>query len=558
MKQNILLVLSAIFIASFTSCADFLDKYPEEELSDGSFWKTPLDAEMFAANLYEILPGGGSGDIDGDINSDNAVHGIKWAAGNMSRGIYDPQDSGWAYDYASIRKCNLLIQKIELIPDYEQSAKEEVIAEARFFRGYIYMELIKSFGDVPYVDKPLNLSDLDNITRDPWEDIYKTVIADFDYAISKLPEVQLPARYGRVTKFAANAMKARAALYYKDWAVAAEASKMIIDSNKFQLFDQAGTGEYKKLFWEENERNSEVILARVFVKDLYPTYLLGWGTYPNIAGDAWGGINPTQSLVDSYEDNQGAPIAKSTIYDPANPFANRDSRLEVCVLHNGEVGFTAPTGPQVVMTVPLKSSGKTGVDCDADATATGYYNGKYIDQNIDIKEFRNEGRDWHVIRYAEVLLTYAEAQNEMSGLDAAALDAVNKVRSRVSMPILQATNSALPTYCASQDDLRQRIRNEWRVEYAMEGNKRHWDIKRWGIASKVLNEPFYGMTYRKYKDASALEGDDGFICVPYAQSGEGFHRIELEGSSYAEHNYLMPIPQVEIDLNDKLVQNPGY
>ena len=106
------------------------------------------------------------------------------------------------------------------------------------------------------------------------------------------------------------------------------------------------------------------------------------------------------------------------------------------------------------------------------------------------------GKDWVTIRYAEVLLTYAEAKNEVSPLDDSAFEAVNQVRRRVGMPELQKTDATKPTYCATQDDLRQRIRNEWRVEFALEGGKRQWDIRRWGIAKDVLNAPFLGIKYK--------------------------------------------------------------
>ena len=208
-----------------------------------------------------------------------------------------------------------------------------------------------------------------------------------------------------------------------------------------------------------------------------------------------------------------------------------------------------------IKTAPLPSSGNTGVNQHNDATATGYYNQKYLDPSIDPQTTGWEmGRDWHVIRFAEVLLTYAEAQNEISPLDASAFEAVNRVRRRVGLPDLQNTDASSPTYCATQDALRQRIRNEWRVEFAMEGGKRQWDIRRWGIASEVLNAPFLGMKYTIIEDeANADPADDGRVCILY--QGEN---IQLTGSRYEEHNYLYPIPQTEIDLNPALVQNPGY
>lgn len=544
MKKNHLYIIASAVLLSFSSCSDFLDRYPQDELSDGSFWKTPKDAEMAVTDLYAALP---TWDTDEDINSDNAVHGIKWANGNISKGIYDPADFGWSGNYATIRQANLLLEKIDEIPDYPQADKNKVLGQAHFFRGFVYFELIRSFGDVPYIDKTLSLAEQENITRTPREEVYAKVMADLDKAIEFLPTEWSSSEYGRVTKGAARAFKARAALYYGHWDVAAAESKAVMNQGIYELYDKDNTGKYAELFWEKADNCKEFILVTQYNYPEKEHYLIGWECFPTLG---WGGINPTQSLVDAFEDINGAPISKSTsIYDPTNPFANRDPRLEVVVLHSGETMYGV-----TVKTAPLKSSGKAGIAQHNDATATGYYQQKWLDPSIDpMTDGWHMGKDWVAIRYAEVLLTYAEAQNEISPLDPSAFDAVNQVRRRVGMPELQNTNAALPTYCASQDDLRQRIRNEWRVEYALEGGKRMWDIRRWGIAKDVLNAPFEGMRYKLVKSPDAVEGDNGEICIYY--QGDP---IKLNGSSYKDHNYIYPVPQAEIDLNPKLTQNPGY
>lgn len=546
MKKISIYTIILTALLGFSSCSDFLDRYPQTELSDGSFWKTPTDAEMFVADIYNVLPGRWNGDIDGDINSDNAVHGIKWAAGNVSKGIYDAADMGWSDEYKKIRACNILLEKIDMIENYAQADKEATIGEARFFRAYIYFTLIRKFGDVPYIDGSLSLSEMDDITRTSKDVIYGKVMEDFDYAISKLPEQWPSAKYGRITKGAAQAMKARAALYFSDWQAAAQASKAVIDGGKYELFDAEGTGRYEELFWEVQEACSEAILVRQFKAPDHTHYIIGWECFPT---KGWGGINPTQSLVDAFECTDGAPINSSPLYKENNPFANRDPRLEVNVLHDGEEMYGV-----TIKVAPLKSSGTTGIAQHGDATATGYYQQKWLDPSIDPQsDGWDMGKDWHVIRFAEVLLTYAEAQNELNPLDDSALEAVNRVRRRVSMPELQKTNASLPTYCGTQDALRQRIRNEWRVEFALEGSMRQWDIRRWGIANEVLNAPFLGLKYKLVDSPDALPQDGGKICILY--EGEN---IKLAGSRYAEHNYLYPIPQTERDLNPKLTQNPGY
>ena len=545
MKKKYIYILTSVVLLGLSSCSDFLDRYPLDELSDGSFWKTPKDAEMAVSDLYAALP---TWDTDEDINSDNAVHGIKWAAGNVSKGIYDPAGFSWSGNYSIIRQANLIFEKIDEIPDYPQEDKNKVLGQAYFFRGYEYFDLIRSFGDVPYIDKTLTLDDQANITRAPREEVYAKMMADLDKAIEYLPIKWPDADYGRVTKGAARAFKARAALYYGHWDVAAAAAKDVMDQGTYELYDKDNTGKYAELFWEKADNCDEFILVTQYNYPDKTHYLVGWECFPTLG---WGGINPTQSLVDAFEDIEGAPInnGKSKLYNAKDPFANRDPRLEVNVLHDGETIYGV-----TVKTAPLKSSGSTGVAQHNDATATGYYQQKWLDPNINPQtDGWNMGKDWVAIRYAEVLLTYAEAKNEISPLDPSAFDAVNQVRKRVGMPELQNTNASLPTYCATQDDLRQRIRNEWRVEFALEGGKRMWDIRRWGIAKEVLNAPFEGMRYKLVDSPDGKKEDNYKICIYY--QGDP---IKLTGSSYEDHNYVYPVPQSEIDLNPKLTQNPGY
>lgn len=270
----------------------------------------------------------------------------------------------------------------------------------------------------------------------------------------------------------------------------------------------------------------------------------------------WGGLNPTQSLVDAFEDINGAPIAQSTVYNAANPFANRDPRLEVVVLHDGETMYG-----KTLKVAPLQSCYPTGIGTHGDATATGYNQQKWLDPTCNPQtDGWHMGGDYKILRYAEVLLTYAEAENELSPLSASAFDAVNQVRRRVGMPDLQNTNPALPTYCGTQAALRERIHNEWRVEFALEGGHRQWDIRRWGIAAQVLNAPVYGLTYllrAPHGSETAKSGDNNRVCDLYSSDPNAV-RIKVRDGHYEAHNVLYPIPQKERDLNKKLTQNPGY
>jgi len=546
-----------VAFAALTSCND-LDKIPLDQLSDGSYWKSNEDATKAVNDLYTCYPewdgNGIIGLVDEAINSDDAVHGIKWSEGNLAKGIYDPQDFDWRTNYGTIRQANIILKKVPGTAAMTDAEKKIVMAQARFFRAYQYFQLIRQFGDVPYTDSPLELSDQENVVRNPKSEVYSHLMDDFDYAAANLPASWSGADDGRITKGGALAMKARAALSQNDWQRARDAAKAVMDMNIYELYDAHNTGNYKKLFWSETDVNcKETILKRQFVANKNDWYLIGWEAFPTMG---WGGLNPTQSLVDAFEDINGAPIAQSTVYNAANPFANRDPRLEVVVLHDGETMYG-----KTLKVAPLPSCYPTGISTHGDATATGYNQQKWLHPPRNPQtDGWHMGGDYKILRYAEVLLTYAEAENELSPLSSSAFDAVNQVRRRVGMPDLQNTNPALPTYCATQADLRERIHNEWRVEFALEGGHRQWDIRRWGIAAQVLNAPVYGLTYllrAPHAGETAQPGDNNRVCDLYSSDPNAV-RIKVRDGHYEPHNVLYPIPQKERDLNKKLTQNPGY
>lgn len=546
-----------VAFAALTSCND-LDKIPLDQLSDGSYWKSNEDATKAVNNLYTCYPewdgDGIIGLVDEAINSDDAVHGIKWSEGNLAKGIYDPQDFDWRTNYGTIRQANIILKKVPGTAAMTDAEKKTVMAQARFFRAYQYFQLIRQFGDVPYTESPLELSDQENIVRNPKSEVYSHLMDDLDYAAANLPASWSGADDGRITKGGALAMKARAALSQNDWQRARDAAKAVMDMNIYELYDAHNTGNYKKLFWSETDVNcKETILKRQFVANKNDWYLIGWEAFPTMG---WGGLNPTQSLVDAFEDVNGAPIAQSTVYNAANPFANRDPRLEVVVLHDGETMYG-----KTLKVAPLQSCYPTGISTHGDATATGYNQQKWLDPTCNPQtDGWHMGGDYKILRYAEVLLTYAEAENELSPLSASAFDAVNQVRRRVGMPDLQNTNPALPTYCGTQAALRERIHNEWRVEFALEGGHRQWDIRRWGIAAQVLNAPVYGLTYllrAPHAGETAQPGDNNRVCDLYSSDPNAV-RIKVRDGHYEAHNVLYPIPQKERDLNKKLTQNPGY
>lgn len=571
MKTKFINIIASVAIAlGASSCVD-LDLAPTAQKSTATMWQTAQDAEQGVSILYGYIPSAMEQN-DEDVYTDNAVHGIKWAVGNRAHSLWNPSDFSWSTEYTYIRYANIVLANIDNVQDISESDKNNILGQAYFFRAWIYFELIKMYGDVPYTTVPLDLTDQENIERNDWKEIYGHVMDDFNQAIKLLPEYT---DNGRINQYIARAYKARAALYFANpdcphhvdngWNVAAEEAKIIIDSQKYDLYDEdyAGTakdytGNYAKMFWDFNIDNShEGILTHYCNAALgNGAWFIGFECFPTLG---WGGTNPTQGFVDCFEDCEGAPIAKSNIYDPLKPDQNRDPRLRVNVIFSGETLYG-----EEVKTEPLLSSGvralyQTTTKSCGDATLTGYHARKWLNPNVYPG---GEGWDHNAascpMRFAEMLLTYAEAKNELSGLDQSAFDAVNRVRARVGMPALQNTNPSLPTYCATKEDLRERIRNEWRVEFAFEGDHRQWDARRWNIATDVLNAPRYSFKYKLRQDPeNALPGDEGWVCDLYVPDGTQ-QMVTNQTISYQDFNYVFPIPQDQIDLNNKLKQNPGY
>lgn len=566
MKNKYINILACLALATgASSCVD-MDLAPLDEKSDATMWETASDVQSAVYELYTYLPEACWGSDD-DVYTDNAVHGIKWAVSQQAHGQWIPTEYSWTTQYTYIRYANLILQNASKA-DMSQTQLNTFLGNAYFFRALIYFELIRQFGDVPLVLEPLTLADQADITRTPWETVYNQVMSDFDNAIQMLPQ---SAGIGMINSLGARAFKAKAALYFANpecphyvaggYQTTVNETQAVIQSGQYGLYDESYsgtaadyTGDYASMFWDLNiGQSNESLLTRSSVAGLNGSYYIGFECYPTIG---WGGTNPTQSLVDAFEDCYGAPIDKSAVYNPLRPWENRDPRLGVNVIFSGQemYGLT-------VNTAPLPSSGVRAIygyaNACGDATLTGYQTKKWLNPDVYPE---TDGWDHSIagsnMRFTEVLLMFAEAKNELSPLDPEAFQAVNRVRARVGMPALQNSDPNSPTYCGSQDDLRQRIRNEFRVEFCFEGDHRQWDARRWNIATDVLNADRYGYKFELVQDpANALPGDDGWVCNLYV--GEPI-LVTDQIIRYNTNNYVYPIPQDEIDLNPNITQNPGY
>jgi hypothetical protein len=310
-------------------------------------------------------------------------------------------------------------------------------------------------------------------------------------------------------------------LFAKRYDKAAELSKAVIDMGVYSLYPS-----YQKLFSYAAENNSEVILDKEFVKNVYANDVLDLFAPFSILSNGVT-IVPLKKMVDAYEMTNGKNINEAgSGFDPYNPYVNRDPRLEYSVFVPGDI---LPTG-QVFDSRP--NSGATdAAGSNYQVSVTGFDVKKYINPE-DITEFSNSGINIILIRYAEILLTYAEAKIELDQIDASVYAAINEVRQRpdVNMPVISSTQT--------QDVLRETVRHERMVELAFEG-QRFFDIRRWGIAVDVINVPIEGLTYV----------DNGQLATVVQPA---FVR------SFQQRDYLWPIPQKELDLNKNLKQSAGW
>ena len=439
----------------------------------------------------------------------------------------------WFFNYLVIRKCNTLLSRIDAVPG-DALLKNRLKAEAQFIRAFCYADLIKAFGGVPLITKEQNVDDDLLVPRKSYKECLDQIIKDCTEAASVLPTSYPADQLGRATKGAALALKARMLLYYASpinntanesarWQMAAAASKAVIDLNAYTLYPN-----YYRVFLDKTG-NNEVIFANKYQRP-NRTQQTAWKLAmsiqaPDVVGGAWGGFSPTQNLVDAYEMKNGKSVSDpSSGYNSQDPYKDRDSRLDQSMLRNG----SSWKG----VTVQTFDGGNAQNASNGDRSKTGYGLKKLLDEKYVTADqvYQGGDNDWIYIRYAEVLLNFAEAQNEAAGPDASVYTAINLVRQRAGQP---------PLSSLSQTDMRDRIRNERRVELAFEEH-RFWDVRRWKLGATYFNVPVNK--------------------VRVAKTGSTFNYTieQLEKRTYKENYNLLPIPQTEIDRNPNLSQNPGY
>jgi starch-binding outer membrane protein, SusD/RagB family len=564
MKTKIIYTLFAVSLLLVSCDKDFLDVKPTS-LTDEAIWKDAALAEAAIANLYtgirltdkepskgERYIGFGRGFHWAMYASitDEAVYSNDDQTYLVQRGQLSPNNFGWTStvwgrSYRSIREANLALSKIVETPVTEER-RAMLQAEIRFVRAYRYFDLLKGFGGVPILgDVVTGLNDdfSQFYDRKSIEETVDYIVSELDAVIGTLPDDASGSwKRGRATSPAAMALKSRVLLYAASplytnanddaakWQKAAGAAKDVMDLNKFSLVNNLSgdpAENYRLLFVAQPTQ--EDIFYREYTSTS-PSMAMERMNAPNGYG-GWGGNCPMQNLVDDYEMSNGLPITDAASgYDEQDPYTDRDPRFYATILYNG-AGYR---GRQVETFLP---SGKDSPDGNEpwNTSPTGYYLRKFLKESITLDDWNNMGTaTWRYFRYAEILLNYAEAQNEASGPDQSVYDAVNLVRNRAGMPSLPLG--------LSKDQMRDRIRNERRIELAYEEH-RYFDVRRWMIADVVENETAQGMSITK-------NGDGSFT----------YQRKEaLGGKTFLPQHYWFPIPVDEVNIsNGQLQQNPFY
>ena len=413
---------------------------------------------------------------------------------NLARGLIEPTSGGLVgsiYNgcYSGIAACNFFLDNIERTPVTEETLNRYK-GEVCFLRALFYFTLAEHYGGVPLYTKQVTIEEA-KVKQSPKAEVMQQVIKDLDYAMANLPNV--PYTDGHAVKGSAMGLKVRVLLHSQQWQEAADLSNQIIQDGRFRLYEN-----FRTLFLASGQNNNPEIMfsTRYLNPDRSSNLDIRW---------AWHAmVNPRQELVDAYECADGLPISSSPLYDPTNWRLNRDPRLLMTIK-----GFEDKV---------INSSGQEMGFAYNAISETGYEPVKYCNWDVLPIDYSTlSEQDWILLRYADVLLMYAEARNEASGPDASVYTAVNQVRARVNMPPLPEG--------LNQSAMRERIRNERRVELALEGIR--WsDVLRWKTAE----------TY-----------------IPTLVDPGGVRRQ----FDPAKH-YLLPFPQSEIDVNDQLEQNPGY
>jgi hypothetical protein len=560
-KYIISALAACLLLITAVSCRKTWEEVPLEQFTEEYVWDVEdslgVKARGFLGGIYKFMPDGynrlgndlldaGSDDA---ISSANGATDVQRLATGSFNSINYPDDQ-WNTCYSNIRKASIFLNNFDKVPlnikmADGSSAKKAWRAEARFLRAFAYFELLKRYGGVPLMgDEVRQVNDDVALPRNSFEEVVNYIVSECDKtADSAWQDPIEDSRFGYVTKGAALALKARTLLYAASplfnggnidagnnltgytnfdaarWRVAAEASRALITYNKFSL-----QSDFKKVFITAGNR--EVI----FAKGSGPNKNVETNNAPVGYSSAvsLGRTSPTQELVDAFPMANGLRITDpGSGYDANFPYANRDPRLSYTIFYNGSQWLNR--------NVQTFEGGLDKPNTNVQQTRSGYYMRKFMGEYETQTNYSDVSHHVLLFRYAEVLLNFAEAQNEFAGPDQDVYNAVQAIRQRAGLNPYQ-----LPAGL-TKEQMREVIRNERRVELAFEEH-RFWDIRRWKIAEQVMNSQLHGMR------------------IDVSSSGARTYTLTqiLAPKFRAPAMYLFPVRYDEVAKNPQMKQNPGW
>jgi hypothetical protein len=560
-------------LLTFTSCVNSLDLYPLSQPTSEAWYSSQVEIELALNEQYR--PEWWSNDEEyeqsGNYISDdgmfrNTPQPIKLGTVNSQWAL---STNLWKNSYKAIARVNrtlVALNSDETKAKIPQATLAIYIGEARFFRAQQYARLITHFGDVVYSDAVISLEEAYSIGRIDKKVVLQKIYEDFDAAAAVLPLSYGASAVQRVTRGAALALKARAAIYMSDYATAATAAKSCMDLNKYSLLS-----DYSTVFLQSTKNSAEMIFGLATSRELkIGNY---WNASNIISRNAGGfaAYDPSWDLLFSYLCTDGLTVDKSPLYKTSNPWENRDPRCRATIVEYGTdwLGYIYDPSPAALKV--LKTSTNTLVaNNDTRAVAAfASFNGLIWKKGVDNTwaGTATNNNDQIIIRYADVLLMYAEAKFELGQLDQTILDAtVNKVRARAYKVAVTATSS-YPAITMATPNMRTAIRTERRMELAHEA-LRYMDIVRWKLATKVLKRSIYGnLDPADLKTKVVDKGLWPFPGIPVidADGTPDFSAMEATGliknlspCNWDDRQYLWPIPTAELQINPNMKQNPGY
>ncbi|MBL1408726.1 RagB/SusD family nutrient uptake outer membrane protein [Sphingobacterium faecale] len=484
-----------------------------------------------------------------------------WVAGSIT-GEWADSKGTWGNTYRGITRANTILSSLNNAENTLPPQRlNQLRGEASFFRASFYSYLVFLYGDVPLVTEYITIDQAFAMGRTAKADVLEQIYKDFDIAIENLP-----LSYGkeqRITKGAAYAFKARIATWMLDYQTARDAAKSCIDLGIYSLDE-----DYARMFLSSTDVSPEFIFTIPRSEELTGTNMGGASFLPRFL-DGTSTAQPSWELFCAYTCIDGLPIDESPLFDPQKPFKNRDPRLAELIPEFGTPfhGFIYDPGATHILEL---ATNKTILNQESLLNSQfASYNGLILKKGVD-EAYVKKRSDPNILimRYADVLLMYAEAKIELNEIDDSTLDAINLVRAR-AYKVSVSQSSLYPKVTeVDQGKLRKILRLERRSELSWE-NRRWFDLIRWRIAEIAITRPVYALPIKAGLEANMASGDyffpkgsapeideNGLVDFS-AMYGTGKIRAVVP-RSFNKRQYLFPIPSREVIINKNIKQNPDY